>query len=579
METDEYGFIKPTEVGGDMIATNRPGIFAAGCATGPKDIPDSVTEAGAAAAYALTYTKQKTWPLKLEVEPIDISGPPNVGVFICHCGSNIAGTVDVEDVVAYARGVPGVGHSENIRFACAGNALEHITNTIKEKKLTRVVVGACSPKTHGPTFQQSCAKAGLNPYLFEMANIRNQDSWVHKKEPEAATEKARDLVRMAVDKSAFLKPLQPTEFPVVQKALVVGGGVAGMTAAANLARQGFETHLVEHSKELGGVLRYLDEVAPSGLNAKELLAAKIKDLHDAGVNVHVGSEIENVSGFVGNFNAHLSSGENLDVGTIILATGAEVYQPSEFGYGSNTNILTTLELEGKLPKVDANRITFVACVGSRSKERGCSRFCCETMISQALRLKNEGKKVRVLYRDIRTFNRNAEELYEEACRKGIQFFQFDQDQPLEEAIRFENGNVLFHDELVGSDVSIPTDLLVLNIGLTPYKEGVGVANQLKVSRDTEGFLLESHPKLGPVEAAVGGVFLCGTSQGPKNVRESVAQALATASKAATILSRKSVEREPVAAVVDYDKCTFCQRCVAVCPYSAIRGELKKSLEI
>jgi heterodisulfide reductase subunit A2 len=578
IEIDDDGFIKSSEIRGDLIATTREGIYAAGCSTGPKDIPDSVTEAGGAASNSLNYVTTKTWPQELEVEVIDPTGPPKIGVFLCDCGSNIAGVVNVPEVLEYARTLQGVAHAERVRFACAANTQELIGRTIREKKLNRLVVAACSPKTHGPTFQRVASRAGLNPYLFEMANVRNQDSWVHKKYPQEATQKSKDLVRMSVEKAGRLRALETVKVPVVQSALVVGGGVAGITAATNLAKQGFQTHLVERNNELGGTLLQLTDVAPSGLSARQLVKMKEREMLSAGVHVHSGTRIETVSGFVGNFNVHLTDGKTLDVGSIVLATGAEPYHATEFAYGTDPTVITSLDLEKRMDQVKGKRVTILACVGSRNEKQGCSRFCCQTMIDQAMRLRDQGNRVRILYKDIRAFTRFAEETYEEAARKGVQFFQFNQNLPPEKAVTYSNGQVGLHDELSGQDVSMPTDLLVLNIGVSPEPEN-GVAQQLRIAKDSEGFLLESHPKLGPVEAAVQGVFLAGTAQGPKDVRESVAQALAASAKAARILSRPEIEQEPLAAIVDYDKCTLCARCVAVCPYSAIRGEVRKSLEI
>jgi heterodisulfide reductase subunit A len=575
---DEDGFVKSTEIRGDLIATTREGIYACGGSTGPKDIPDSVTEAGGAASNALNYITTRTWPEELKVEVIDPTGPPKIGVFLCDCGSNIAGVVNVPDVLEYAKKLEGVAHAERVRFACAANTQELMGRTIKEKKLNRLVVAACSPKTHGPTFQRVASKAGLNPYLFEMANVRNQGSWVHRKYPKETTEKAKDLVRMSVEKAKRLKALSTITVPVVQRAMVVGGGIAGLTAATNLAKQGFETHLIERNAQVGGTLLQLTEVAPSGLSAQQLVQMKEHEMRDAGVQVHLATTIETVTGFVGNFNVHLSDGKTLDVGSVVLATGASPYQPTEFGYGKDPRVITSLDLEKRIDELKGERVTFVACVGSRNEKRGCSRFCCQTMLSQAIRVRDRGNRVRVLYKDIRAFTRFAEEMYEEAARKGVQFFQFNQELTPEKAAVYENGQVMMHDELSGVQVTIPTDLLVLNIGLSPLSEN-SVAQQLRVSKDTEGFLLESHPKLGPVEAAVQGVFLAGTSQGPKDVRESVAQALAASAKAARILSKPEIEQEPLAAVVDYERCTFCARCIPVCPYSAVRGELRKSLEI
>jgi heterodisulfide reductase subunit A len=365
----------------------------------------------------------------------------------------------------------------------------------------------------------------------------------------------------------------------VQRALVVGGGIAGITCAANLAKQGFETHLVERQPTLGGLARSLDEIAPSGMDARKLVAQKESELVRAGVNVHASTNVENVSGFVGNFNAHLSDGQDLDFGAIVLATGASPYVPIHFGYGQNPKVITSLELESRLSELPEQTISFLACIGSRADGRGCSRFCCQTMIRQALRLRERGKRVRIVYKDIRTFTRHAEEMYEEACLKGVLFFQVGQDGSIADAVRVEDGTLNFHDELTETEVTVPTDLIVLNIGLVPNNEENSIAQQLKVSRDMEGFLLESHPKLAPVEAAVQGVMLAGTVQGPKDVRESVAQGLAAAAKAAKVLARTEIEQEPLAAIVDLEKCTFCQRCVPVCPYVAVRGELKKSLEI
>lgn len=575
---DEDGFVKATEIRGDLISTTRDGIYACGGSTGPKDIPDSVTEAGGAASNALNHVTTKTWPEELKVEVIDSTGPPKIGVFLCDCGSNIAGVVNVPSVLEYANKLEGVAHAERVRFACAANTQELMGRTIKEKKLNRLVVAACSPKTHGPTFQRVASKAGLNPYLFEMANVRNHGSWVHRKYPKEATEKAKDLVRMSVEKAKKLKALSTITVPVVQRALVVGGGIAGLTAATNLAKQGFETHLVERNAQLGGTLLQLTDVAPSGLSAHQLVQIKKDEMRKAGVQVHQGTSVENVSGFIGNFNVHLSDGQTLDVGSIVLATGASPYRATEFEYGKDPRVITSLDLEKRIDELKGERVTFVACVGSRNEKRGCSRFCCQTMLSQAIRVRNRGNRVRVLYKDIRTFTRFAEEMYEEAARKGIQFFQFNQELTPEKAAVYENGQVTIHDELSGLEVNIPTDLLVLNIGLSPLAENP-VAQQLRVSKDTEGFLLESHPKLGPVEAAVQGVFLAGTCQGPKDVRESAAQGLAAAGKAARILSKPEIEQEPLAALVDYDKCTFCARCIPICPYSAVRGELRKSLEI
>lgn len=317
IEVDVDGFIKAPEISGDLIATTREGIYACGCSNGPKDIPDSVTEAGGAAAYSLTHITEKHWPEEPEVQVIDPSGPPNIGVFLCDCGSNIAGVVNVSEVLEYTKKLDGVAHAERVRFACAANTQELMGRTIKEKKLNRLVVAACSPKTHGPTFQRVASRAGLNPYLFEMSNVRNQDSWVHKKYPEEATAKAKDLVRMSVEKAKKLKALKTEKVPVTQRALVVGGGLAGMTAATNLSKQGFQTHLIERNEQFGGIASQLTEFGPNGLDARKLVRSKEQDLRDSHVEAHVGTTVETMSGFVGNFSTHLSDGTNLDVGSVV----------------------------------------------------------------------------------------------------------------------------------------------------------------------------------------------------------------------------------------------------------------------
>ena len=565
VEMDADGFIRADEERGGLICTSRAGIYAAGCATGPKDIPDSVSEAGAAAASALTFVEVRDWPKEEMAEAIPADGEARTGVFVCHCGSNIAGVVDVPKVVEFARTLPTVVHSQSQMFSCAGNTQAEIGQVIREKGINRVVVAACSPKTHEPTFKRVLLRAGLNPYLLEMVNLRNQDSWVHKGEREAATEKAYDMVRMGVRKAALLTPLTEGIQPVVQTALVVGGGIAGMVAATNLAEQGYMTHLVDRSPAAGGILRDLGELAPAGIDAKGLLANVAGDMVRAGVNVHHGVEVEQIGGHVGEFYARLSDGQEIQAGAVILAMGAKPYGPTEFGYAEDASVITNLELEKK--KDLGESVTFVGCVGSRIDGRGCSRYCCESMIHQALNLRQEGKRVRVLYRDIRTFSRHAEEEYEEALRAGVQFFRYDPAAEPEEAIGYDDGMVTVADTLSGRTLAIPTDTLVLTVGFEPAEETI--SQQLKVAHSEDGFLLERHPKLGPAEAGSAGIYLAGAAQYPKDVRETIAQALAASSKAGILLSRDTIEKEPITAHVDMDKCTICGRCVPVCPFDAI----------
>jgi heterodisulfide reductase subunit A len=569
IELDEDGFIRASATDGSLAVTTRPGVYAAGCATGPKDIPDSVAEGSGAAALALRHLRRRYWPEPVEVEPMEDIETPRVGVFVCHCGSNIAGVVDVERVVEAARDMPGVAYAAHQMFSCAGNTQKEIETAIRAERVNRVVIAACSPKTHEAIFRGVMIRSGLNPYLLEMSNIRNMDSWVHKSDKEAATAKAVDMVRMAVEKARLLVPLEVRQLPLTQRALVIGGGIAGMSAAAALARQGFDTHLVERREKLGGMLRELGGLSPAKIHAPDLVQAKSREVEAAGVKVHLNAEVETIGGIVGDFHARLTDGTELEVGAVVMATGSEAYAPTEFGYGSDPRVITNLELEGLIEEggPDAERITFVSCVGSRQGRAGCSRYCCTSMIGQALRLRQSGKRVRVLYKDIRSYSRQAEEQYEEAMRRGVQFIRYDPDLTPEMALAFRDGFVEVDDQLLGARVRIPTDLLVLVVGLRPTADTV--ADQLKLARSEDGFLMELHPKLGPAETASQGIYLAGTAQGAKDVRESIAQALAAAGKAGAILSRGVIEKEPLTARVIEDLCIGCMRCVKVCPFGAI----------
>ncbi len=569
IELDEDGFIRSSEIGGGLVMTSRPGVYAAGCASGPKDIPDSVAEGSGAAALALGHITSRSWPKPPDVEPVTDVDNPRVGVFVCHCGSNIAGVVDVNQVVSFARSLPDVVYAADQMFSCAGNTQGEIEEAIKSENINRVVIAACSPKTHESIFRGVLVRTGLNPYLLEMSNIRNMDSWVHKGDPKAATFKAMDMVAMSVEKARRLVPLEADELPLKQSALVVGGGIAGMTAAAALGLQGFKTHLVEKNNYLGGQLDRLEKIWPSRLRANEMLVAKSMELVKAGVQVHLGTRVETIGGVVGNFQAQLTNGKQLEVGGIVITTGTNPYRPDEFHYGSNKKVITNLELEKLLAsgEIESKRVTFISCVGSRQGRLGCSRYCCTAMIGQALRLRELGKSVRVVAKDIRTYSRQAEELYEKAMQAGVMFFHYDSDKPPQEAIRFQDNYIDFYDHYLGSEVRIPSDLLVLVVGLLPADDDL--AEQLKLAHSEDGFLMELHPKLGPAETATQGIFIAGASQGAKDVRESMAQALAAAGKAGALLARGSIEKEPLTAQVNLDLCIGCMRCVKVCPYHAI----------
>jgi heterodisulfide reductase subunit A len=477
--------------------------------------------------------------------------------------------IDVKEVVEQTKTMPDVVYVGDQMFSCAGNTQKEIEDIILSERITRVVIAACSPKTHEAIFRGVLIRTGLNPFLLEMSNIRNMDSWVHKYEKDAATHKAIDMVRMAVEKARRLEPLEISYLPVTQRALVIGGGIAGMTAAAALANQGIDTHLVEKQAELGGQVLNLHEIHPAGISASDLIATKRKDVVESNVHVHCGETIETIEGIVGNYNAQFSDGTELAIGAVIMATGSTHFNPTQFANDEKLKVTTNVKLEKVLAQgaLDEEKITFIACVGSRHDSIGCSRYCCTSMIGQALRLRQMGKKVRVLYKEIRTYSRQAEELYEQAMRAGVQFFRYSINATPDNAILLREGEVEIFDHLLNRRVIIPTDLTVLVLGLEPVEENI--SEQLKLARSEDGFLMELHPKLGPAETASQGIYLAGSAQGAKDVRESMAQALAAAAKAGSLLSRSHIEKEPLTAQLIEDLCIACMLCVRVCPYNAI----------
>ncbi|MFN4046009.1 MAG: hydrogenase iron-sulfur subunit, partial [Acidilobaceae archaeon] len=578
VELDEYGFFKP-RVPWSPVETTKPGIYMCGAASSPKDISDSVQEAGAAVGLALSHLKKLRITEEEYEEIIKDVEEPRIGFFVCHCGSNIAGVVDVFNVRDFAKSIPGVVHSENLMFACSAASVDYIASVIREKKINRIVVAACSPATHLGVFRTAARKGGLNPYLVEMANIRNLDSWVHAFDPEAATEKAKDFVKMAIARARGLKPLRPLVFPVIKRVLVIGGGISGMKAATAAAKAGLEVVLVEKSDSLGGMLRELHKISPEGFEARRVIEEAIEEIKSSGVKVYLNTMVKKVEGFAGNFKVELSNGESFDVGAVIIATGAKVHIPEELGYGKRPNMYTLLDVEKLEYKVPGDNVAFIACVGSRNEKRGCSRYCCSTMIHQALQLRRQGKNVVVVYKDIRTYTPESEKLYKEAMKEGVVFIKVNSIRPIEESIVIEDGTVIAKAELVGADVEIPADSIVLATALNPNPEIDEILLQLKTPKDMEGFLLEAHPKLGPVESTVGGVYLAGTCQGPKDIKESIAQGLAAAAKALALLNKGYIEKEPIVAVIDQDKCIKCGNCAKVCTYGAIRGEIKKRFEV
>ncbi|MEM0283279.1 MAG: FAD-dependent oxidoreductase [Sulfolobales archaeon] len=575
VEIDEHGFIRTSPV--NPVQTSREGVYVAGSASHPKDICDSVIEGAAAAAMAQRSIRIREWPYKeFKPDPEIRYEEPRIGVFICHCGTNIAGVADVPKLVEMSSKLPGVVHAEDLMFACARSGLDRISQVIAEKKLNRVIVAACSPATHLRFFRDAAANGGMNPYTVDMANIRNLCTWVHP-DTSIATRKSFDMIKMAVRKAFYLRPLEKIKVPVVKRVLVIGGGPAGLAAAIATARAGIETILVEKEPEVGGFLRILSRIAPRGVNARELLEDLVREASEAGVKILTNTRVVEVSGFVGQFQVRLSSGEELTVGGIIVAVGGEPYTPNELGYGVRKNVLTTLDLERVGIESLGKSVAIVNCVGSRNKLRGCSRFCCQLALYKALEIKRSGREVYLIYKDLMAYTPEAEDLYREAAREGVIFVRIPRDSDLTEVVRLDDEGLKVFDRELGSEIEIPVDTVILNIGLAPGKSIDEIASILRISKDREGFLLEAHPKLGPAETLTAGIFLAGVAQGPKSISESIAHGMAAASRAISVLSIGFVEKDPFIPQIDMKKCRLCMLCTKVCPYGALKGEVGKYL--
>lgn len=568
----------------DPVGTSRPGVFSCGAFSGPKDIPQTVMEASAAAADATrllrsarnSLTRTREFPPEL---PIDAE--PRIGVFICHCGTNIAGVVDVEKVAEYARTLPNVVHVGRNLFTCSQDTQDTIKNIIKEKRLNRVVVAACTPRTHEPLFRETLKAAGLNEYLFDMANIRNQDSWVHAGQPEMATLKAMDLVRMSVAKVGLLSALPGIAVPVNQTGLVIGGGIAGMVSALELADHGFNVFLVEKSNVLGGQARHLyrtwkgEPVEP----ALHELDARVRS--NPLITLCLDSTVAAAEGFVGNFKSTIvgpKASRVVEHGTAIIATGAQGYVPEgEYLFGSSSRVFTAIEFDklnmmGDRRMKEAKNYVFIQCVGSRCQERMyCSRVCCTHSVQAALELKekNPDGEVFILYRDMRTYGRR-EELYRKAREKGVVFINYEAHQkPVVRAVEPRRMEVEVWDHILHEPLRILTDIVVLATAVIPNPATAELADIYKLPIDADGFLQEAHAKLRPVDFAADGIFMAGLAHCPKPVDEAVAQAKAAAGRAISVLSSTSINLEATKATVVEANCDGCAMCLDVCPYKAI----------
>ncbi len=597
VELNSHGFCKSSIF--SPIETTRPGVYACGVFHAPMDIPDSVTMSSGAASLAsqLLSSQRGTLTTRKEYPPErDVAGePPRVGVFVCHCGTNIGKVVDVGRVVGYTRKLDGVVHVEDSIFACSVDSVSHITETIKEKGLNRVVVAACTPRTHEPVFQEALKEAGLNPYLFEMTNIREQCSWVHMKDRQVATQKAQDLVRMAVAKAKLLIPLHQLPCEINHAGLVLGGGISGMVSALALAGHGVEVHLIEKAKELGGIARRIHYTVEGG-DVQGYLDGLIQEVYQNPlIQVHTEADIIDFAGYVGNFTTKIGVGpermvEEIAHGVTIVATGAEELKPTEYLYGRDSKVLTLLELEqeiaGKSQRFGNCRcLVMIQCVGSRDSERPyCSRVCCSQAVKNALKLKeiDPEMEIYILYRDMRTYGLR-EDYYQQAADREVKFIRYDvDDKPQVETVQEDGRDILrvtVTEPTLGQRLMIDVDMLALGVATIPPKGNVALSQLLKVPLNEDGFFMEAHMKLRPVDFSTDGIFMCGLAHYPKFIDESIAQAQAAASRALTILAQDKLKAGGAICVVDKRKCTGCGVCQEVCPFNAIEVDVKEKVAV
>jgi heterodisulfide reductase subunit A len=597
IELNEHGFADTR--GFAPVETSKSGVYVCGPFAGPKDIPETVTEASAGAGKAMALLKEQRGTLITHKEyppEKDVSGQePRIGVFVCHCGRNIGGYADVPSIVEYAKTLPNVVLAEDNLYTCSTDTQQSITELIAEHDLNRMVVASCSPRTHEPLFRDTCRQAGLNEYLFEMANIRDQCTWVHMNQPEEATRKSKDLVRMAVAKARLLEPLSKGTLKVNNDALVIGGGIAGMTAAINLADQGFKVHLVEKEQQLGGNFRHVHSLLNGSDTQRKLNDAIESVTSHPDINVYTESLITAAEGSVGNFKSTIQqNGQSTEVshGAVIVATGAEEYEPTEYLHGKNSAVITQRGLEewiheGRPELKKARAVAMIQCVGSREEARPyCSRICCSQAVKNAIAIREAqpDTQVYILYRDIRTYGL-LEEYYTQARAKGVRFIRYQEDRKPE--VSANNGalEVSCVDPILNKPIRIDCDVVVLAAAIVPG-DGVDEVGKLyKIPLNQDRFFLEAHMKLRPIDFANDGVFMCGLAHCPKSVDESIAQAQAAAARAATILSKDEIELDATISEVVDANCDGCAYCIDPCPYNALtlieymsKGSIKKTVE-
>jgi len=585
IELNSHGFCKINPV--NPMETTRPGVFISGAFQGPLDIPESVFSASGAGSQCgelLDFRRGRLAEERVYPEEKDLAGEePKVAVFVCHCGANIGKVVDVPSTVEYALTLPNVVYAQEQLFSCATNCAKEITDMLEEKGVNRVVIAACSPRTLEPLFRDTLREAGINQYYLEMANIREHCSWVHSLEKEDATEKAKDLIRMSVARACHLEPLQEIDLPVDKRALVVGGGIAGMTCALSIAQQGHEVYLLEKEKELGGTARRLHYTL-EGMDVQSYLSDLISKIYRHPlIHVYTDAVITEATGYVGNFVTRVKS-ERGDTeirhGAAVIATGAEEYRPTEYLYGKDERVMTLLELEERIAErqeevLKARSLVMIQCVGCRNEERNyCSRVCCSQAVKNALKLKeiNPEMDIYVLYRDMRTYG-FKEDYYREASNKDVRFIRYEpEDQPQVEAVEEGGRSVLrvtFQDYVLGQRLAVDADILALAAAVIPLEENKEVAQLFKVTLGPDEFFKEAHVKLRPVEFAADGVYLCGTAHYPKHIQETINQAYGAAGRALTLLSHDIVTVSGSVCEVDEKRCIGCGACISACTYGAI----------
>ncbi len=587
IELTPHGFCKTNPV--NPLETTRPGIFVSGAFQGPMDIPESVSSASGAGSLCgeiLSYRRGKMSKARVYPPERDVSQEePRIGVYVCHCGANIGRIVNVPETVEYSKGLPNVVHAEENLFICSTEAAAMLAKDIQEKGLNRVIVAACTPRTHEPLFRDTLREAGINQYYYDMANIREHCSWVHSKEKEAATRKAKEIIKMSVARTCHLEPLQEFNLPVNKVAIVVGGGVSGMTSALSIANQRHEVHLIEKEKELGGLARKLHYTL-EGLDVQKYLNDLIKKVYQHPmIHVYTGATIPESSGYVGNFATKVKSARGITEikhGAAVIAIGADVYKPAEYLYGQDERVLTHLELEEKITRrepgiINAKNLVMIQCVGARCEERNyCSRICCSESVKNALKLKeiNPSMDIYIFFRDMRTYG-FKEDYYREAANKGVRFIRYEPgDKPALEPGQSEDGRPVIRvtatERILGTKIEIEADIIALAAAIIPSAGSQEVSKLFKVALGPDGFCQEAHVKLRPVDFAAEGVYLCGIAHYPKLMSESISQAYGAAGRALTLLSNDTVVASGSVCAVEEKMCIGCGACAPACTYGAVQ---------